>query len=62
MSWNSRFDLDGTRPTVVGTGLVALDVVFNEKQDEPIGRWAGGTCGNVLSILSWLGWSAWPIS
>ena len=62
MSWDSRFGLGDARPTVVGTGLVALDVVFNKNQAEPIGRWAGGTCGNVLSILSWLGWSAWPVA
>ena len=62
MKWNSLFDLDGARPTVVGTGLIALDVVFNENQAEPMGRWAGGTCGNVLSILGWLGWSAWPVA
>lgn len=62
MKPNSQFNLPGTQPSVVGTGLVALDVVYNECQAEPIGRWAGGTCGNVLSILSWLGWSATPIA
>jgi fructokinase len=49
-------------PTVVGTGLVALDVVFKEDQAKPIGRWAGGTCGNVLSILGWLGWDSYPVA
>lgn len=62
MKRNDRFKLSGTKPGVVGTGLVALDVVYNENQAEPIGRWAGGTCGNVLSILSWLGWSAAPVA
>ena len=49
-------------PTVVGTGLVALDVVFKEDQAKPIGRWAGGTCGNVLSILGWLDWDSYPVA
>ena len=24
--------------------------------------WAGGTCGNVLCILSWLGWDTYPLA
>jgi fructokinase len=62
MKRNSRFTLSFVQPRVVGTGLVALDVVYSQNQPEPIGRWAGGTCGNVLSILSWLGCSAWPVA
>ncbi|MGR4866729.1 PfkB family carbohydrate kinase [Caulobacter sp. LARHSG274] len=27
----------------------------------PVRSWAGGTCGNVLSILAYLGWDAYPI-
>ena len=50
------------RPIAIGTGLLALDVVYNADNDEPIGRWAGGTCGNVLVILSFLGWSTYPIA
>lgn len=49
-------------PVIVGTGLIALDVVYNGHPTQPIGVWAGGTCGNVLAILSWLGWEAWPIA
>jgi fructokinase len=50
------------RPMVIGTGLVALDLVFGQKTDELIGSWAGGTCGNVLTILSCLGWASYPVA
>lgn len=49
------------RPSVVGTGLLALDVVLNGQDDAPR-LFAGGTCGNVLTILSWLGWDAFPVA
>jgi fructokinase len=50
------------RPTAVGTGLVALDVVYNVDSDQPPRRYAGGTCGNVLTVLSYLGWASKPVS
>lgn len=53
---------DIPKPVVIGTGLVALDVVFGPDGGEAIGRWAGGTCGNVLTILSSLGWSSFPVA
>jgi sugar/nucleoside kinase (ribokinase family) len=43
---------------VVGIGLVALDIVVDERTQERVGAWAGGSCGNVLAILSWLGWES----
>lgn len=51
-----------TAPTVVGTGLIALDVVVNETRQDGPHLWAGGTCGNVLAILSYLGWRAFPVA
>jgi fructokinase len=48
------------RPSVAGMGLIALDVVISEGS-EP-GYFAGGTCGNVLAILAYLGWQCIPIS
>jgi sugar/nucleoside kinase (ribokinase family) len=46
----------------VGTGLVALDVVINHTTDASQKVFAGGTCGNVLTILSYLGWLAYPVA
>jgi fructokinase len=46
----------------MGTGLVVLDVVLSEVSGEPARYWAGGTCGNVLIALSYLGWQAQPIA
>ena len=50
------------KPKVFGTGLIALDLVLGLDPASPIGSWAGGTCGNVLSILSYLGWETFPIA
>lgn len=50
------------KPVIHGTGLVALDIVISANPNEPIYQWAGGTCGNVLTILSYLGWSSFPVS
>lgn len=49
-------------PSIVGIGLVALDVVIDAQSGEQIGEWAGGSCGNVMAILAYLGWTATPIS
>ena len=47
-------------PICTGTGLVALDVIFSDKEKQP-NFLAGGSCGNVLTILSYMGWSSYPI-
>ncbi len=49
------------KPSIVGAGLVALDVVVNLSTDNDVRYLAGGTCGNVLTILSYLGWNARPV-
>lgn len=49
-------------PKVLGAGLVALDLVMSHDPSEPIKAWAGGTCGNVLTILAWHGWDSFPIA
>lgn len=45
-----------------GTGLVALDVVISKDMKKPTQFYAGGSCGNVLTILSYLGWDSYPIA
>ena len=50
------------RPVVLGTGLVALDVVVNGDVSSPQMFAAGGTCGNVLTNLSFLGWESYPVA
>ena len=62
MSTETRNMSGRPRPIAIGTGLVALDVVYSEDGEEPIGKWAGGTCGNVLVIRSFLGWSTYPVA
>ena len=52
----------GPARKVIGTGLLALDLVQRTSPRVQIGNWAGGTCGNVLAILAYLGWDAYPIS
>jgi fructokinase len=45
----------------IGTGLIALDVVINDSSNS-FKLWAGGSCGNVLTILAYLGWESYPIA
>ena len=54
--------LDCAAPTCAGTGLVALDVVIGNDLSIPAQFLAGGSCGNVLTILSYLGWNSFPIA
>jgi sugar/nucleoside kinase (ribokinase family) len=49
-------------PTAVGTGFIVLDVVMNAMHAQPPRFWAGGTCGNVLAILGFLGWKSSAIA
>lgn len=46
--------------TCIGTGLLTLDVVIPDNQSGPQQVYAGGSCGNVLTILSYLGWRCYP--
>lgn len=48
-------------PIAVGTGLITLDLVMNSSS-MPVQSWAGGTCGNVLMILAYLGWNSYPVA
>lgn len=48
------------KPNCVGTGLIALDVIYNQTPKPNF--LAGGSCGNVLTILSYLGWGSYPVA
>lgn len=52
----------GTPPIIVGTGLITLDVIINQQNDAGPQILAGGTCGNVLAILAFLGWDSYPVA
>jgi sugar/nucleoside kinase (ribokinase family) len=49
------------QPKIFGAGLIALDLVIGYDPATPVRSWAGGTCGNVMSIMAYLGWDAYPI-
>jgi len=49
-------------PKAFGAGLIALDLVLGMDPAAPVKSWTGGTCGNVLSILAFLGWKSFPIA
>ncbi|MDR3636004.1 MAG: PfkB family carbohydrate kinase [Isosphaeraceae bacterium] len=53
---------DVKTPAVVGSGLLALDIVISEVSGAPTGYWAGGTCGNVLIALRYFGWESQPVA
>ncbi len=61
MRHENPFRVEVRRPVVFGTGLIALDVVINHDHTKQPRLWAGGTCGNVLAVLSYQGWLAFPV-
>lgn len=48
-------------PVCVGSGFIALDRVYREGSNALLGQFAGGSCGNVMTILSFLGWKSLPV-
>lgn len=54
-----RIDRAQDGSVCIGCGFVALDIVEGERGHFAA---AGGSCGNVMTILSWLGWSSQPIA
>ena len=57
MNFNEKY----LQPSIFGFGFTVLDIIFKNGNKKPIHA-AGGTCANVISNLSYLGWSASIIS
>jgi sugar/nucleoside kinase (ribokinase family) len=51
-----------SEPSVFGSGLIALDLIVSAECSSSIRAHAGGTCGNVLTVLAYLGWNSYPIA
>lgn len=50
------------RAKVLGAGFLPLDLVYRDDDPSKLRAYAGGTCGNVLIILAFLGWDVYPIA
>jgi sugar/nucleoside kinase (ribokinase family) len=46
-------------PVCVGVGFIAADIVEGRTEEFVA---AGGSCGNVMAILAWLGWKSYPVA
>lgn len=46
-------------PTCIAVGFVAADIIEGSVEEFAA---VGGSCGNVMAILAWLGWNAVPVS
>lgn len=53
-------NISSTPPKIIGTGLIALDIVLDSNRNL-LTYGLGGSAGNVLSILAALGWNSSPI-
>ena len=52
-----------TNPNIcIGAGLISLDVLIRDGERLPVSYYVGGTCGNVMMILSYMGWDVHPIA
>jgi len=58
---SDKNDRKGYR-TCIGTGFIALDLVTYGHEDSTPRAWAGGSCGNVLTILAYMGWKSYPVA
>ena len=46
----------------IGSGLVTLDIIVDAEFPDQYMVRSGGSCGNVMTILAYLGWRAYPIT
>lgn len=52
----------GSKGVAVSAGLVSLDILIDEGGNRPAQMSSGGSCGNVSTILSTLGWESYPVA
>ena len=60
------------KKTIIGSGIYNLDTIvvrdypewprLRPFNDNVVLEEVGGTCGNVMSILAWMGWDARPLA
>src|SRR5262245_16463025 len=63
MSSHGPFAAPGPDAIATGTGRLTLDVIVRTGGAPAAPRCqAGGTCGNVLANLAYLGWQSWPLA
>src|SRR5438445_330736 len=60
MALPDSFVAPGADCVAVGVGRLTLDVIV--RGDEAARSQAGGTCGNVMADLAYLGWQAYPLT
>ena len=58
MSTDVQVKKHSKTPIAMGAGFIALDIVEGRASTFTS---TGGSCGNVMAILAWLGWNAVPI-
>lgn len=46
----------------IGAGLVCLDILMRGYEQNVVSYKVGGTCGNVMMILSYMGWMSYPVA
>ncbi len=51
-----------TNRVLVGSGFLALDLLYRNAGRTPTRRYAGGSFGNVMAILAFLGWKSYPVA
>ncbi len=47
--------------TAFGAGLITLDIIIKQQEHPTLAHAAGGTCGNVIAALAYLGWNTTPV-
>lgn len=59
----SRIDIQLVKasktPSIMGSGFIALDIVYGH---DGLFAATGGSCGNVIIALAWLGWNSVPVA